>query len=536
MLRHVLGRRFAFATPLLLAACAGGGVLPGGGVTPCASARQVMDTRQAIALGYAVPNCAPAVAPGAETCFSWRVTDEGRIALGYGPAGTVPDARAERQALAFRQTLSTCIASPTPTPASSVTPVATAAPTATVVPTPTPIPTPTATPTPRPTPSPTAAPTGVRVTPSPAPTPSPSPTAKPTPTPTATPVVTASPTPTAPPSQTPEPIISPPAGGYGPASLQAAYNIDPSGGSGRTVAVVESGGYSKAESDLQVYRNLFGLPPCTAANGCFKVVNQTGQTTGLPPDSNVADPGEDMLDLDMVSAMCPNCNILMVETKTFTSPDLATAVDTAVALGAVAVSNSYSASESSSDATQTEPHYTHPGVFITASSGDSGYSAEAGQPATFASVIAVGGTTLIRDPSTPRGWKETVWKMSGSGCSKYIPKPAWQTDPGCSGKRTVADVAFDADWTNSGVAEYTSTEGGWGVDGGTSAAAPAVAAVYAHVSNGVGNASYIYSHASALNNITSGSNGSCSVTYLCTAGPGYSGPVGWGTPNGTGAF
>jgi hypothetical protein len=522
MLRQLLRRRFAFVTPLLLAACAGGSALPGTGLTPCASARQVMDTRQALVLGYAVPICPPAPA-GGETCFSWRVTDAGRIALGYGPPGTIPDARAERQTLALRQPLSTCVASPTPAPASSVPPTAS--------PSPTPIPTaiPTPTPTLRPTPSSSAS---AGSTPSPTASPKPTPTPTPIPTAKPSPVVTASPTPSA----TSEPIVSPPAGGYGPASLQAAYNIDPSAGAGRTVALVESGGYSKAESDLQVYRNLFGLPLCTSANGCFKVVNQTGQTTGLPPDSNVADPGEDMLDLEMVSAMCPNCNILMVETKTFTSPDLATAVDTAVALGAAAVSNSYSASEESTDAAQVAPHYNHPGVFITASSGDSGYSAEAGQPATFATVIAVGGTTLVRDPSTPRGWKETVWNMSGSGCSKYIPKPAWQTDPGCSGKRTVADVAFDADWTNSGVAVYTSTEGGWGVDGGTSAAAPAVAAIYTLVGNGVGDASYIYSHASALYNITSGTNGTCSVTYLCTAGPGYSGPVGWGTPNGTGAF
>lgn len=36
--------------------------------------------------------------------------------------------------------------------------------------------------------------------------------------------------------------------------------------------------------------------------------------------------------------------------------------------------------------------------------------------------------------------------------------------------------------------------------------------------------------------MTSGSNGSCSGSYLCTAGPGYDGPTGLGTPNGTAAF
>ena len=47
------------------------------------------------------------------------------------------------------------------------------------------------------------------------------------------------------------------------------------------------------------------------------------------------------LDLQMVSAICPKCNILLVEATSSYLNDLGTAVNEAVTLGAVAVSNSY---------------------------------------------------------------------------------------------------------------------------------------------------------------------------------------------------
>jgi hypothetical protein len=77
---------------------------------------------------------------------------------------------------------------------------------------------------------------------------------------------------------------------------------------------------------------------------------------------------------------------------------------------------------------------------------------------------------------------------------------------------------------------------GWVQVGGTSASAPIVASVYALAGNtGSIDPSYPYAHSSALNDVTSGKNGDCG-TYLCTAGKGYDGPTGLGTPKGTGAF
>ncbi|MER6030425.1 putative Ig domain-containing protein, partial [Streptomyces sp. NPDC001851] len=278
---------------------------------------------------------------------------------------------------------------------------------------------------------------------------------------------------------------------------------------------------------------------CTKANGCFKQVSQTGSTTQLPTnDTGWA--GEEALDLDMVSAVCPNCSIILVEANSANDTDLGIAENEAVSLGAKVVSNSWGGSESSSQTTEDTQYFKHPGVAITVSSGDSAYGAE--YPATSQYVTAVGGTALTT-ASNSRGWSESVWHTNstegtGSGCSAYDPKPSWQTDSGCA-KRMEADVSAVAD-PATGVAVYDTYGGsGWAVYGGTSAAAPIVAGVYALAGTpGASDypAKYPYSHTSNLYDVTSGSNGSCSTSYFCTAGTGYDGPTGWGTPNGTAAF
>ncbi len=324
--------------------------------------------------------------------------------------------------------------------------------------------------------------------------------------------------------------------GYNPADLQSAYNLpSATAGSGQTVAIVDAYDDPNAESDLSVYRSTFGLPSCTTANGCFRKVNQSGGTKY--PKANGGWAQEISLDLDMVSAICPNCHILLVEASSSSLTNLGASVNEAAKLGANEISNSYGGSESSSDTSYDASYYNHPGIAITASSGDSGYGPQ--YPAASQYVTAVGGTTLTK-ASTTRGWTETAWSGAGSGCSAYDPKPSWQTDSGCS-KRTIADVSADAD-PNTGVSVYDSYsyqgQSGWLVFGGTSVASPIIASVYARAGNAasVTYGSYTYSHTSSLNDVTSGSNGSCGGTYLCTAGPGYDGPTGLGTPNGAGGF
>jgi subtilase family serine protease len=321
--------------------------------------------------------------------------------------------------------------------------------------------------------------------------------------------------------------------GYGPSDLQSAYKLGGATGTG-TIAIVDAYDDPNAESDLGVYRSHFGLSPCTTANGCFTKANQTGGT--IPPRASASWAQEISLDLDMASAICPNCKILLVEANSASFTDLAAAVDTAANLGATSISNSYGGSEFSSEGSSTyDGHYKHPGIAITVSSGDSGYGVEF--PASSEYVTAVGGTTLKRNSST-RAWSETVWSGAGSGCSAYIPKPSWQHDAGCPNNRTVADVAAVAD-PNTGVAVYDSyNASGWLVFGGTSVASPIIASVYALAGNAgsVNYGSYPYTHTSSLFDVTSGSNGSCTPAYLCTGVSGYDGPTGLGTPNGLGAF
>jgi len=312
--------------------------------------------------------------------------------------------------------------------------------------------------------------------------------------------------------------------GYTPANLQSAYNLPSStGGSGQTVAIVAANGYPKAESDLATYRSEFGLPVCSTANGCFTKVNQKGQQGSYPPSSEGWDE-EQALDMDMVSASCPNCHILLVEANQAAIASLGTAVDEAVKLGATIVSNSYGMT-GSNDGTA----FNHKGVIILAASGESGFGVAI--PAGFPTVVSVGGTHLTQGGSG-RGWSETAWSGTGSGCTSF-PKPSWQTDKGCS-KRTMNDVAAVAD-PQTGVAVYV---GGWFQLGGTAAATPLLAGVYALAGNAstLDAAQSLYENTSDLYDVTSGSNGSCNVKYLCNAGPGYDGPTGNGTPNGVGAF
>jgi len=320
--------------------------------------------------------------------------------------------------------------------------------------------------------------------------------------------------------------------GFGPADLQSAYNLpSATAGAGQVVGIVDAFGYPNAETDLATYRAQFGLPACTTANGCFKKVNQNG-VQGSYPRTDTGWSEEQALDVDMASAICPNCKILLVQASSASFSDLATAVNTAAALGATVISNSYGGGESSSGLTF-ESAYNHPGIPVTVSSGDSGFGVEF--PASSRFVTAVGGTHLTRATGTARGWSETVWSGAGAGCSGLIPKPSWQTDPGCA-KRTVADVSAVAD-PNTGVAvRWTSKQsGGWLVFGGTSVAAPIIASVYALAGNGAG-PDFPYAHKSAFNDVTSGSDGSCGGSYLCTGVAGFDGPTGLGTPNGTGGF
>jgi len=322
--------------------------------------------------------------------------------------------------------------------------------------------------------------------------------------------------------------------GYGwtPADFQAVYNLPSSTrGKGQLVAIVDSYDNPDVASDLATYRSRFNL-----GTAKFYKYNQKGQQKNYPqgnPDWGV----EIDLDVEMVSAVCPKCRIDLIEANSESGSDMDTAEVEAVKLGAHIVSNSWICYSYS--CTIDPKDFDTPGVIYTAGSGDASYGL-IGPPMAFPTVDAVGGTVLSRSGS---GYSETVWGGAGSGCTTEIKKPKWQHDPSCS-MRTDADVSAVA----SGVAEFDSySAGGWFSVGGTSVATPLIAGVYALAENAksqhgpktlwkLGKKKLMKS----LHYINTGNNGSCGGSYLCTAGTNqfgtYSGPAGWGTPNGIGAF
>ncbi len=341
-------------------------------------------------------------------------------------------------------------------------------------------------------------------------------------------------------------------------SLHSAYSLpnETTPSAAQTVAVVDAFDDPTAESDLAVYDEQFGLPPCTSANGCFRKVNEHGNASPLPQKQGEWDT-EISIDVQMAHAICQNCHVLLVEASSEEFSDLSTAVDTAASAGASEISNSYGATEVAGDNADA-PGYDHPGVVVTVSSGDCGYLNEscrrdpvgANFPADSPNVVAVGGTTLKEHAGA---WTSTAWGEGGSGCSSMFSAALWQSEladfsaTGCASARSVADVAAIGN-PQTGVDVYDSTPDGrgdptgWGVWGGTSVSSPIVASEFALAggSHGVAHAAAtLYGHfgeSDALYDVVSGSNGSCGITSECKAGAGYDGPTGVGSPVGLGAF
>lgn len=331
--------------------------------------------------------------------------------------------------------------------------------------------------------------------------------------------------------------------GYGPATFHGAYKLPDTATTPVTIGIVDAYDDPDITSDLARYDSTFGLksfPTCSSrvTAACFSKVNESGGTTY--PAANSTWSLETALDVETAHEICQNCKIVLVEASSSGYNDLMAAEDTARAQGAKVISNSYGSAEFSGE-TSYDSHFNYPGIAFAFSAGDNSYGAE--YPASSPYVTAVAGTTLNVAAGNSYG-SESVWSNTGSGCSAYEAKPSFQHDTGCSG-RTVADVSADAN-PNTGAAIYDSVAysgtSGWFEVGGTSLATPIVAGAYAlhgGVASTVQANSVPYSNVAYgvdLHDVVTGSNGTCTVTYLCTAGTGYDGPSGLGTPLGLGAF
>lgn len=330
--------------------------------------------------------------------------------------------------------------------------------------------------------------------------------------------------------------VEPGVPGLTPADFRAAYGLpSKTKGNGQIVAVIDAFDNPKVASDLAVYRKHFGL-----GTGKFSKFNELGQKTNYPSPCSISNLGwclEIALDVEMASASCPNCTIWLFEAKTNNSDDLYAAVARAATMGAHIISNSYGGGGGSAS----YGDFAKSGVTYLASAGDNGYGMQ--DPADYRTVVSVGGTELSKQGAT---YREQIWPGSGAGCSVEA-KPAWQHDPKC-GERTGNDVSAVAD----NVAEYdTFHYGGWIVVAGTSVGSPLLGGIYGLAGNARSRQSgrdfwtlSSENRAKYLHDIRSGSVTGCPsnvrTTYLCRAGTGqyksYSGPGGWGTPKGIGAF
>jgi subtilase family serine protease len=357
-----------------------------------------------------------------------------------------------------------------------------------------------------------------------------------------------------------------PEGGLKPAELRAAYKLPEHGGRGVTVAVVDGSHDPHAEKDLNEYRKYFEIPECKKSE-CFEQVNEHGEPS--EPTSATEYALEISLDLDMVSAACPECHIILVEAET--EPGILEAQATAIKLGASVISNSWNfgfeaenpankaACEerkgfcvSKEEEEKDDPYFDHPGTAILFAGGDYGYAVR--YPAVSQYVVSVGGTEL-KKAENARGWTEKVWfnpteypnvdekgRGTGSGCSVHEPEPEWEkvsSNAACK-HRMQNDVAADADWATSPVALYDSYYGGWSNNGGTSASSPFVAGVEGLSASSArelgAKAMWLAGEAGTLFDVTEEINGTCTPpeedAYWCSAEVGYDGPTGWGTADG----
>jgi hypothetical protein len=319
-------------------------------------------------------------------------------------------------------------------------------------------------------------------------------------------------------------------GDYTPGDLADLYRIPSHASSTATIGIVEVGHDPRTLAQLAHYRQTFHLPACTTSNGCFREIAQDG-SADLPPIDR-AWTSEIAIDVQAVSAICPSCHILLVDAKDDAMRNTMLAAAAAADHGARYVSMSFGGPEDATTSRLARTYLSRSDVTYVAATGDEGYAGTALSPASAPNVVAVGGTSarLVRG-----GWRQSAWSGTGAGCARLQPQPTAQTlvapaVSACGGRRAVSDVSALAD-VDTGMRSYL--DGTWYDVGGTSLAAPIIAALYAIAGNHTDPMS-IYRRAEdtagSFVDITAGATGRCAPRIVCSAAPGWDGPTGLGTP------
>lgn len=355
-------------------------------------------------------------------------------------------------------------------------------------------------------------------------------------------------------------LIAQPVAGYyaeTPASLACLYGLvtvtsgcNPAtlttvaAGGSKAIAIVDAYDYPTALTDLTAYSRQFGLPAPTAST--FTVAWAGTAKPGPDPDCTTYGgwncwAAEAALDIEMAHAAAPSAHIYLVEAKSNSNTDLFAAVAKAVSLvqaaGGGEVSMSWGGAEYSTEA-KSDLTFTGANVVFFASSGDSEGTI---YPAVSPNVVAVGGTTISRNPATLAFQGEIGWEDSGGGYSLYEPRPAFQSGIAAlvGNYRGVPDVAAVGN-PRTGVWVYSSYQNSysgylyaWNILGGTSVAAP----LWAGIANRAGHFSastvaeqtLIYANAKTTTAYRD-------VTYgTCGYYEGWSAVSGWDPCSGNGA-
>ena len=299
--------------------------------------------------------------------------------------------------------------------------------------------------------------------------------------------------------------------GYGPADLLDAYDLPAAAASSQTVAIVDAFDNPNAEADLAVYRQQYGLPACTTANGCFKKVDQRGGTTTRR--RTPAGPARSRSTSTWSRAICPTLQHpagrgrRQLHRQPRHGREPGRRPGRQVRLQQLRRrARAPTRTQSTTDAVLQPPRRRHRRQHAATTATASSY------PAASPYVTSVGGTSLVNGHLAPAAGPRAAWDGAGQRLLR-------RTRPSRRSSRTPAAPTAPSPTSPRSPtrtpASRSTTYGAAGtVYGGTSVVLPdhrrRVYALGGTPAAGSEPNSYPYDHPADLNDVTSGSNGSCS--------------------------
>ncbi len=269
-------------------------------------------------------------------------------------------------------------------------------------------------------------------------------------------------------------------------------------GAGQKVGLVQFDTF--VPSDVRDYLALFGMPDTVFANLSQVHVNG-GATLG-------AGQTEVLLDIDTVLLAVPDAQVVVYDAPFAGGGSFQALFNRAISDGMTVISNSWTYCEDQTTLADVQSidavlaTAAAAGISVFNASGDTGSTCLDGRPNTIGvpagspHATAVGGTSLTTGP-TATYLSETWWNgvaatpptgQGGYGVSRFFARPTYQNGFTGSATRSIPDIALSADPAH-GVTLCQASLGPCPLPlffGGTSIAAPAIAAAAAAVNQAVG--------------------------------------------------